>query len=315
MLVLGSFDRLGFGRHARRFATADLAVDLTGRVCLVTGGNAGLGQATALALARRGATVRLLCRDAGRGEAARDELRRLAGTTRVECDVVDLSELASVRALVARIALPVVDVLVHNAGVLPAARELTADGLERCFATHVVGPHLLTRLLAPALRAAGDARVVFVSSGGMYTKRLSLDDLDGSRRPYDGVAAYAQTKRMQVVLADRWARELGDAHVSVYAMHPGWADTRSVELSLPRFHKLMRRLLRTPDQGADTIVWLAVRNPAAPTGGFWFDRARVSAHYLPWTREPPDDRERLWALVERLAEPGPARTLHVHEAS
>ncbi len=299
--VIGSFDRLGFDRHARRFAPADLTVDLTGRVCLVTGGNAGLGQATALALARRGATVRLLCRDAGRGEATRDELRRIAGTTRVECDVVDLSELASVRALIERVALPVVDVLIHNAGVLPAARELTADGLERCFATHVAGPHLLTRLLAPALRAAGDARVVFVSSGGMYTKRLSLEDLDWSRRPYDGVVAYAQTKRMQVVLADRWARELGEAHVSVYAMHPGWADTRSVELSLPRFHKVMRRLLRTPEQGADTIVWLAIRSRAAPNGGFWFDRAPVSAHYLPWTRESPEDRDRLWTMVERLA--------------
>jgi dehydrogenase/reductase SDR family protein 12 len=297
-LVIGSFDRLGFERHARRFAAADLAVELTGRVCLVTGGNAGIGRATALALAQRGATVRLLCRDVGRGEATRDELRRLAGTTRIECDVVDMSELASVRALVERLALPVVDVLVHNAGVLPAARELDADGLERCFATHVVGPHLLTRLLAPALRAARDARVVFVSSGGMYTRRLSFDDLDWSRRPYDGVVAYAQTKRMQVVLAERWHRELAAAHV--YAMHPGWADTRSVERSLPRFHKVMARLLRTPEQGADTIVWLAAHAPAAPSGGFWFDRRPVSAHYLPWTRETPEDRDRLWALVERL---------------
>jgi len=299
--VIGSFDRLGFTRHARRFAPADLAVDLTGRVCLVTGGNAGLGRATALELARRHATVRLLCRDAGRGEAARDELRREAGTGQIEADVVDVSELASVRSLVDRLALPVVDVLVHNAGVLPATRELTGDGLERCFATHVVGPHLLTRLLEPALRAAGDARVVFVSSGGMYTQRLALDDLDWSRRDYDGVVAYAQTKRMQVVLADRWARELAGTGTSVYAMHPGWADTRSVAVSLPRFHRLMRPLLRTPAQGADTIVWLASRRPAPPSGGFWFDRAKVSAHYLPWTREAPGDDERFGALLERIA--------------
>ena len=78
-----------------------------------------------------------------------------------------------------------------------------------------------------------------------------------------------------------------------------WADTRSVELSLPRFHKLMRPLLRTPDQGADTILWLAARNPPPPSGRLWFDRAAVSAHYLPWTREPATDRQRLWELVEQ----------------
>ena len=299
--VILSFDRLGFARHARRFSPADLAVDLAGRVCLVTGGNAGLGRATALALARRGATVRLLCRDPARGEATRDELRGLTGNPHIELDVVDVSESSSVRALVERQRLAVVDVLVHNAGVLPTTRELTTDGLERCFATHVVGPQRLTRLLEPALRASRDARVVFVSSGGMYTQRLSLDDLAWARRPYDGVAAYAQTKRMQVILAARWASELATSSVSVHAMHPGWADTRSVELSLPRFHKLMRPLLRTPEQGADTIVWLAARNPAPPSGRLWFDRAAVRAHYLPWTREPVADRERLWALVEQQA--------------
>ncbi len=299
--MIFSFDRLGFARHARRFSPADLDVDLTGRVCLVTGGNAGLGRATALGLARRGATVRLLCRDQARGETTRDELRRLAGNPRVECDVVDVSDLRSVRALVERLALPVVDVLVHNAGVLPATRALTRDGLESCFATHVVGPQCLTRLLEPALRASRDARLVFVSSGGMYTQRLRLDDLDWAERPYDGVVAYAQTKRMQVILAERWARALAPSAVSVYAMHPGWADTRSVELSLPRFHKLLRPLLRTPDEGADTILWLAARTSPPPSGRLWFDRAAVATHYLPWTRESADDRERLWALVEQRA--------------
>jgi NAD(P)-dependent dehydrogenase (short-subunit alcohol dehydrogenase family) len=141
--------------------------------------------------------------------------------------------------------------------------------------------------------------VIFVSSGGMYTRRLDLSDLGWEQRPYDGVLAYAQTKRMQVVLAEQWAQALAGSGVTVHAMHPGWAETAGVRGSLPRFHALTRRVLRTPEQGADTIVWLAVRRPAPPTGGFWFDRRARSTHYLPWTREAPADRDRLWAMCER----------------
>lgn len=300
--MIGSFDRIGFRRHSRAFRPADLDVDLSGRVCLVTGGNAGLGRATAEALAKRGATIQLLCRDAGRAEAARDEIRRATGNARVEHTVVDVSDLASVRRYVASASLEKVDVLVHNAGVLPPSRILSADGLELTLATHVVGPHLLTSLLATPLRAAGDARVVFVSSGGMYTQRLDLEDLRWDRRAYDGVVAYAQTKRMQVVLAERWSRVFAGAGVSVYSMHPGWADTSGVKTSLPRFYKLTQRILRSPAEGADTIVWLAVCQPAStPSGGFWFDRKARGTHYLPWTREDQTTRDRLWEECQRFA--------------
>lgn len=300
--MIGSFDRIGFQRHRRAFGAADLDVDLAGRVCLVTGGNAGLGRAIAEALAKRRATVHLLCRDAARAEAARDEIRRTSGNARVELAVVDVSDLASVRRYVASAGLEKVHVLVHNAGVLPPSRILSADGFELTLATHVVGPHLLTSLLATPLRAAGDARVMFVSSGGMYTQRLALDDLRWDRRSYDGVVAYAQTKRMQVVLAERWSRVFAGAGVSVYSMHPGWADTSGVKTSLPRFYKLMQRILRSPAQGADTVVWLAVCQPAqTPSGAFWFDRKARGTHYLPWTREDQAARDRLWEECQRFA--------------
>jgi NAD(P)-dependent dehydrogenase (short-subunit alcohol dehydrogenase family) len=299
--VIGSFDRIGFRLHSRSFVASDLEVDLSARVCLVTGGNAGLGRATAEALAQRGATVHLLCRDAARGEAARDELRRATGNPRVELALVDLSSLASVRQFAAGLALDQVHVLVQNAGVLPAERRLTAEGLELTFATHVVGPHLLTRLLVPRLKATSDARVIFVSSGGMYTQRLELSDVRWDHRRFDGVIAYAQTKRMQVVLAERWAQALAPSGVSVFSMHPGWADTQGVRSSLPRFYRLTRAVLRTPAEGADTITWLAVRRPTpAPSGGFFFDRRPRSTHYVPWTREDEVTRERLWAECERL---------------
>ena len=298
--ILFSFDRSGYHRHSARFAAADLDSDLTGRVCLVTGANSGIGLQTSLALAERGATVWMLCRDPQRGRDAVREVRRRSGSRRVRLGLLDISDLDAVRRFARALDARRVDVLVHNAGVLPDHRVLSPQGHEVTLATHVLGPWLLTRELLPRLRASSDARVVFVSSGGMYTQRLSLDDIEWRHRRYDGVSAYAQTKRMQVVLAQLLAEEPGFGGINVSAMHPGWADTPAVRTSLPRFWKAMRGRLRTPAQGADTVIWLA-SGPAArgSTGQFWFDRAPRSPHLLPWTRETAAERAALRAFCER----------------
>ena len=295
--IFYSFDRSGFRRHARSFTPGDLDVDLTAKVCLVTGANSGIGFETSRALAGRGATVWMLCRDRQRGQRAVERLRAATGSSRVHLALLDVSDLGAVRRFARELPAPRVDVLVHNAGVLPDRRLESADGHEITLATHVLGPWTLTQALAPKLRASRDARVVFVSSGGMYTQRLSLDDCEWRRRPYDGVAAYAQTKRMQVVLAELLAEELPAAGVTVSSMHPGWADTPAVQTSLPRFWKAMQHRLRTPAEGADTVTWLAA-SPAARgrSGLFWFDRRPRSTHLLPWTRESGADRRALRAL-------------------
>ena len=298
--ILFSFDCSGFLRHARRFRPGDLDVDLTGRVCVVTGANSGIGWAAATALAARGAEVWLVCRDRGRGQEAVASIRKTTGNQRVHLEVVDVSHLAAVRAFVERFTPARVDVLIHNAGVLPATREETAEGVELTLATNVIGPFLLTHLLRAKLAAATGARVIFVSSGGMYAQRLSLDDLQWTQRPFDGVTAYAQTKRMQVILTELLARRWARAGIAAHAMHPGWADTPSVRSSIPRFWQVMRQRLRTPEEGADTIVWLAVA-PALPSGRFWFDRAPQPTHLLPFTTERPRDRARLWHMCTRLA--------------
>jgi NAD(P)-dependent dehydrogenase (short-subunit alcohol dehydrogenase family) len=298
--ILFSFDRSGFRRHARGFRKSDLEVDLTGRVCLVTGANSGIGREAATALADRGAEVWLLCRDRRRGEEARRAIRKRTGNRRVHLAVVDVSHLGAIRAFAAAFAPARVDVLIHNAGVLPAAREQSPEGLESTLATNVIGPFLLTHLLRERLAAAAGARVIFVSSGGMYAQKLSLEDLQWTRRPFDGVTAYAQTKRMQVILTELLARRWERAGIAVHAMHPGWADTPSVRTSIPRFWKWMRTRLRTPAQGADTLLWLAVA-PALPSGQFWFDRTAQSTHLLPFTAEEPRERDRLWRTCVRLA--------------
>lgn len=303
--ILLSFDRSGFARHALGFDSADLERDLTGRRAIVTGANSGIGFETALALADLGAEVVLACRNESRGEAAALSIREQTGNRRVTFERLDVSSLAQVRAFAARCASERVDILVHNAGILPNERIETPEGFEACFATHVVGPHLLTSLLEPALARSDDARVVWVSSGGMYTRQLDLRDLQWERRSYDGVLAYAQTKRMQVVLAAIWAERIrlghcGGSSPCVTSMHPGWADTPSVASALPRFHRLTEAILRSPAEGADTVVWLAVapREKLEP-GSFYFDRKPQSPYLLPWTRESAADREEFVRLIER----------------
>ena len=298
--ILFSFDLSGFRRHARSFAPTDLDVDLTGRVCVVTGANSGIGFETSRALAGRGATVWMLCRDRQRGQRALDEIRATSASKRVHLAVLDISDLGAVRHFAREFSVPRVDVLVHNAGVLPDRRLESADGHELTLATHVLGPWLLTRELLPRLRASRDARVVFVSSGGMYSQRLSLTDCEWRHRPYDGVTAYAQTKRMQVVLAELLAAELPPARITVSSMHPGWADTPAVRTSLPRFRDRMQGRLRTPSEGADTVIWLAASTAArGRSGRFWFDRQPRSTHLLPWTRESAATRTALRHLCER----------------
>jgi len=306
--VVLSFDRTGFRRHARRFCEEDDAARLDGRVALVTGANAGLGRATALELARRGADTWLLCRSREKGEEACDALRRASGSDRVFLEIADVSSLASVRALAERLAVERVDRLVHNAGVLLDERSETGEGLETTLATHVAGPFLLTRLLRPRFERSPDARVIFVASGGLYTQRLSCADPHWRRRPFDGVRAYAQAKRMQVALTAELARRETLPSLRYHAMHPGWADTPGVRTSLPGFHRLTRPLLRTPEEGADTAVWLcAAAEGGRESGGFWFDRRPVSPYLLPGTRETAADRRHLWRLCERLtARPGRA---------
>jgi dehydrogenase/reductase SDR family member 12 len=293
LTVVPGYSRLGYRLRSRRWHELPR---LDGRVVLVSGATSGIGLAAATALTGLGARVHLLARDAGRGERARVQ----SGAERVwDCDV---SSLRSVRELARRFRDEEheLHVLVNNAGVLPGERTLSADGLELALATNVLGPFLLTGLLVPALAAAAPSAVVNVSSGGMYTARLDPDDLQSERHDYDGAAVYARHKRAQVVLSEMWAERLRDRRVLVHSMHPGWVDTPGLAQSLPRFHKLMKPGLRSPEEGADTIVWLAAEDGQLPSGRFWHDREQRPTHVLRRTRESERDRSRLWAECVRL---------------
>ncbi len=302
-LALFSFNRMGFELNRRGFEPDDLPLDVGGRVALVTGANSGIGLARSRERARRGVRVWVLCRDAVRGREARDSVARECGEESVHLGVVDMSSLGSIRRFVRESSLRRVDVLVHNAGILPHEKCTTDDGVELTFATHVLGPFTLTALLMDQLSRSKDARVIFVASGGLYLQRLDLSLVDVEASMFDGTRAYANAKRAQVILAHILAdRFSGGAPITFASMHPGWADTTAVRTSLPRFHAIMRPVLRSAEQGADTVVWLGSSERARGTrGAFWFDRRVASEYPFPWTRESPGVREQLLGLCERLS--------------
>ncbi|MCC6131978.1 MAG: SDR family NAD(P)-dependent oxidoreductase [Acidobacteria bacterium] len=298
--VVFSYDRFGYERHRRSFDRSDLEVDLSGRVCLVTGANSGIGLATAEALARLGARVHLLCRNPERGQEALATIKQSCRNRAVYLHIVDVSERSSILAFCRRLREPRVDVLVHNAAVLPDHHIQTSDGLELTLATNLAGPFLLTHLLLDKLDRSGAGRVVFVSSGGMFTQRLVVDELEPSRERFDGVTAYARTKRALVVLASLLTEKYQETGITFNSMHPGWADTPAVKESLPAFYRLTRLILRSPAEAADTVVWLAAAaRLAGVSGRFFFDRREEETYPLPFTKESPEEREKLWAALIR----------------
>jgi len=300
--IVGSFTSLGYEARRRLFAWEDREINLAGRTALITGGTSGLGRAAAVAMARRGATVLITGRDVTKGGRAEAEITEESGSDRVTFLAADLAGLDATRRLAEDVAGRVdhLDVLVHNAGALLADRVVTEDGLETTFQVHVVAPALLTHELLPLLRASDGARVIWVSSGGMYSQKLDVDGVEMAADDYDGAKAYAKAKRAQVEMVPRWAEELAADGIAAHAMHPGWADTPGIEASLPTFGKIVGPLLRTPEQGADTIVWLAgAPRDTIGSGRFWLDRQERSTHKLGRTRaeEPEAEVGRLWDLV------------------
>jgi dehydrogenase/reductase SDR family protein 12 len=299
-LVLG-YTKIGSGLRRRWWPAGPASDSMVGKRVLVCGATSGIGLEMARAFTGLGAVVHLLGRNPAKVRERVADISAGYPDAAVFGEVCDVSDLDAVTAWTADFAnrVPALDGLVHNAGLMPRQRYVTAQGHELQLATHILGPHLMTERLMLLLRAVRGSSVVFVSSGGMYSTTLGVDDLESDRN-YSGVRTYAKTKRMQVVLADAWAHRMVGTGVKVESMHPGWVDTPGVAAYLPRFRAITRPLLREVADGADTAVWLVATRPDSKPGHFWHDRAQRPTTYGWQRRENPATVRRFLYRVSEL---------------
>jgi NAD(P)-dependent dehydrogenase (short-subunit alcohol dehydrogenase family) len=278
-----------------------------GNVALVTGANAGLGKALATALARQGATVVMLCRDAGKGEEARREIARETGNPGIELLIADLADQEAVReaARQFREHHPQLHLLVNNAGAHIQQRRLSPDGIELNLAVNHLSSFLLTQLLLDPLRASAPARIVNVASASM-TRTIDLDDLQGERA-FAPFAAYGQAKLAMVLCTYALARRLKGTGVTVNALHPGLTGTHIVDDVAPPlarpFLGIIKRFLLTPEQGARTALYLATSPAVAAVSGKYFVRERERPS-VPISYDEAL-QERVWAISAELTHSTP----------
>lgn len=301
---LREFGKSGYASASKKFDSNALEVDVSNQAFMITGANSGIGKAAALAIAKKGGTVHMVCRNPERGETAQKEITEESGNNNIHLHILDMSDCQKVCQFAQEFAESgkSINVLVNNAGCMVNEREVTPDGLEKNFATNTMGTYLLTTMLLSCLKQNRNSRVITVSSGGMYTHKLNLADLQSENGTFDGTMVYAHQKRQQVIMTEQWAKAFPEIHFSV--MHPGWADTPAVRTSMPGFYNSMKNKLRTAEQGADTIIWLAIAEAVAqqPSGNFWLDRSPQSTHLsMAWTRSSKEEEEKLMTTLNEMA--------------
>jgi retinol dehydrogenase 14 len=276
---------------------------MAGKIVLITGGTGGIGKATALGLATLGARVGITGRDLQRAEEVAADIRAASGNAAVDVFAADMSSHAEVRQLAVAVldAYPRLDVLINNVGGFWAHRHATRDGLEHTFALNHLAPFLLTTLLLDRLKASAPARVVTVSSGAQAAGRIDFDDLQGSRK-YSGQRAYSQSKLANVMFTNELARHLAGSGVTANSVHPGVVRTNfgaeDQAWYFSAISRLVRPLLKSPAQGAETPIYLA-SSPELDgvSGTFFVNRKARTANKLAYDDEV---MTRLWQVSADL---------------
>jgi dehydrogenase/reductase SDR family protein 12 len=300
--ALKCFTRAGY-RTGRR-TWAPMSTDMAEKHVVLTGASAGLGFETAVALLEAGATLTLVIRDPNKVASMQAALQERTGRQADRVELADLSLLSHVNALSERLlsANRPIDVLINNAGALFNDYCQTSEGIETSAALLLLSPWRLTEAVHPLLAHHDTpARVINVVSGGMYTQKLQCESLVMSEDDYRGSVAYARAKRALTVLTELWSAQWRDDRIVVNAMHPGWADTPGVQGALPGFRRLTHRVLRSSQEGADTIVWLARAREADKTSGQLFlDREPRTTHLRQRTLESAEERAALQPWLTQI---------------
>ena len=292
--ALTCFTRYGYRRGLKHWQP--MTADMTGKQVVLTGANAGLGFETAVSLLEAGASLTVVVRDPAKAADMQQALKAETGREADHVELAELSSLAEVSALCERLLArdKPIDVLINNAGALFNDYAETEEGIERSAALLLLSPWKLTESLLPLLKGhAQPARVINVVSGGMYTQKLRCDELVMKPDKYNGSVAYARAKQRSPCSPSSGLRHV-EHNIAVNSMHPGWADTPGVQTALPGFRRVTKRVLRSPAEGADTIVWLARASEADQVSGKLFlDREPRTTHLRPRTQERPEERARL----------------------
>ena len=278
---------------------------MSGKICIVTGANSGIGKETALGLAQMGAWVVMVCRNAEKGEAAMDEIRRESGSSQIALLIADMSSQASVRALAGEIQrkYPRLDVLVNNAGGAAPARTLSKDGIELTLATNHLGAALLALLLLDLLKASAPSRIINVSSEAQRHARLDLNDLQFERRKYRGLTAYGQSKLLMNAFTFELARRLAGTGVTANCLHPGVVATNIWSANPPPLIgrlilALVRPFMLSSKHGAAVSLYLATSPEVAQVSGEYFVKSKP-AKSNPLSRDPKLMAE-VWLCTEKM---------------
>ena len=273
-----------------------------GKAVLITGSTSGIGKATAVALAAMGANVVVVGRNPERGAAAVEEIKAQSHSRSVELMLADLSVQAEVRGLAEEFlgSYDRLDVLANNAGLVQSNRTETPDGIETTLAINHLAPFLLTNLLIERLEHSSPSRVITVSSEAQRWGSMDFEDMQ-SRRKYRGFPVYGMTKLANIMFTFKLAERLGGTGVSANCLHPGSVGTNFGQNNrgpMGLFFKTFKPFMRSPEQGADTLIWLSFSPEVEGVSGKYFsDRKEIEAKKVAYD---PAARRRLWEISEDL---------------
>lgn len=278
-------------------------MDMEHKTILVTGATDGIGKATALGLAKQGAHTIVVGRNQTKGEATIAEIKRVSGNAKVDLLVTDFASLAQVRQLATEINTRYarLDVLINNAGVFAGERSESAEGFELMFAVNHLAPFLLTNLLLGLLKRSAPARIITVSSGAQAFGTIDFDDLN-AKRSFGAQRRYGQSKLANVLFTYELARRLAGTGVTANVLEPGFVAT-NMPGTIPGLGGLLvqlaRPMMRTPEQGAQTSIYLASSPELTNVSGKFFDAKQVERRS---SRQSYDQAaaQRLWRESERL---------------